>query len=219
MSVEAHPGFRPNRLLSRPLSSLFLSTPVRPNHITALSAACGVIAGMLFSHGTYGSAVCGALSYQAAVVLDNCDGEVARAKNLKSAFGAWFDILADFVTDLALFSGLAMGLHRMHPQAPALLLGLLCAFGGTMHLILVIAEKNRGFGPAAFSAPNPDLAARGNALWNLFDGLREGEASWLVLIFAALGRADWLLYAGAVYMQILWVSALIVNFRFLTVRR
>lgn len=218
-AVESHPAFRPNRLLSAPLSRLLLKTPLRPNHVTVLSAAFGMTAGMLFSHGTYLSGLLAAACYQTAVVLDNCDGEVARAKNMRSTVGAWLDIFADFVTDLALFTGLALGLRHNHPDAPAFALGAACIAGGFMHLALVILERQRGFGPAAFAAPNPDRAGRAHFAWNLFDGLREGEASWLVVAFVLAGRADWLLYVGVVYMQILWISALIVNFRWIAGRR
>ena len=170
---------------------------------------------MLFSHGNYVSGLLAAACYQMAIVLDNCDGEIARAKNMGSPFGAWLDILADFFTDLALFAGLAFGLYHNRPDSPALLLGLACAFGSIMHLTLVILEKLKGFGPAAFSASNPDQAHRTHFLWNIFDSLREGEASWLVVFFALCGQTHLLLYAGAIYMQILWISALILNFRWL----
>lgn len=210
--THTHP-FRPNRVLSRPLTSFFMLTPLKPNHVTLLSAAFGVASGMLFSHGTYLSGLLAAFCYQTAVVLDNCDGEIARAKNMRSPVGAWLDILGDFATDLALFGGLAMGLHHKHAYEPAALLGGLCAFGAVFHLALVMLEKNRGFGPAAFASANPDRENRPSRLRGIFDGLREGEASWFVVVFAVLGRADWLLYAGAAYMQILWISAVAVNFR------
>lgn len=219
MNIQAHPLFRPNRLLSRPVSNLLLRTPIKPNHVTVLSAAFGAVAGMLFSHDNYLSGLAAAGCYQTAVVLDNCDGEIARAKNMKSPLGAWLDILADFTTDLALFTGLALGLHRNSPGEPALLLGSLCAFGACMHLLLVVLEKRRGFGPAAFATPNPDIPHRSRFFWKVFDALREGEASWLVLLFAVWGAEHWMLYFGAVYMQVLWVTALVVNFKWLRAAR
>lgn len=211
--------FRLNRVLSEPLTALLLKTPLTPNQVTGLSMACGIGAGFLFAGGSWAHSVLGALCYQSAMVLDNCDGEIARKKNLRSAFGAWFDIFADFVTDLSLFLGIAAGCLRQNVEGPVQLFALLCIFGGSMHLVLVILEKIRGFGPAVYENPNPDTEQRRNIIYGVFDALREGESSWFVLIFALLGKAAWLLWFGGIYMQVLWLSALALNFRHLAGRR
>lgn len=203
--------FRLNRLFSAPLTAVFLKTPITPNQVTLLSIASGLAAAFCFSRGAYAAGILGALFYQTACVLDNCDGEVARAKSLGSPFGAWFDIAADFVTDAALFTGLALGAAQGDSARFAGTALILCLSGASLHLALVVAEKLRGFGPAAFNAPNPDRAGRKSFWYLLFDALREGEASWLVLVFALLGGADWLLWFGAFYMQALWITALWLN--------
>lgn len=206
---------RPNRLLSAPLSAVFLRMPVTPNMITTLSLSLGITAGWLFSRGIQEQNIWGALAYQSAVVLDNCDGEIARAKKMGSAFGAWFDILADFVTDLSLFIGIALGALRSGAEGPVRLFAALCLSGALLHLSLVILEKKKGFGPAAFGQPNPDREARRNMFWTFFDGLREGESSWFVLILAFAGHSVWILWFGGVYMQVLWLSALVVNYKWI----
>jgi len=157
--------------------------------------------------------VAGALAYQVAMILDNCDGEVARIKNLRSEFGGWLDVGVDFLTDLSLFLGLGLGLWMHHTQGPVLLFTLLCVSGAFLHLIIVVIEKTKGFGPAVFGSPNPDVQSRQNPAYKMFDALREGDASWLVLVFAVTGRTIYLLWAAGVYMQFLWVSALLINFR------
>ena len=207
--------FRLNRVFSRPLTRLLLRTPLKPNQITTLSLAIGITAGWLFSIGVHASSLGGALLYQLAVVLDNCDGEIARAKNLGSRFGAWYDIFAVFITDFSLFGGVALGMRRAGTEGPVTLFAALCLTGAALHLSLVVLEKLKGFGPAAYAAPHPDHATRKNPLLTLFDSLREGDASWFVVLFAALDRSAWLLWFGGIYMQALWISALAVNFRWL----
>jgi phosphatidylglycerophosphate synthase len=207
--------FRLNRLFSRPLTGLLLRAPVTPNHVTTVSLALGLAGGWLFSQGTYAQTLAASFCYQLAVVLDNCDGEIARAKNLGSPFGAWYDIFADFVTDISLFAGLALGVLRAGVEGPVALFAMLCLSGGVMHLALVVIEKIRGFGPAAFAAPHPDHAHRRNPFLTVFDSLREGDASWFVVLFAAFGRPEWLLWAGGIYMQVLWLAAFALNFRWL----
>ncbi|MBI4353554.1 MAG: CDP-alcohol phosphatidyltransferase family protein [Candidatus Omnitrophica bacterium] len=207
--------WRPNRLLSRPLTRLFLKTPLTPNHITLMSLGFGLTAGLLFSRGYYLSSLAGAFCYQLAIVLDNCDGEIARAKNLSSALGGRLDVTADFLTDLALFTGIFLGALKgpFHRFAP--LLFMLCLSGAAAHFVLVVMEKRRDFGPAVFHRSNPNPAGRQSPLFQLFDSLREGEASWFVLVFAVLGHTSYLLWFGAVYIQFLWIGAFFLNFKWL----
>jgi phosphatidylglycerophosphate synthase len=197
--------FRLNRVLSRPLTSLLLKTPLTPNQITLVSLAFGLLCGALMSLGGYWTSLAGAACYQAAIVLDNCDGEVARAKNKSSVFGGWLDMGADLITDLALFSGVTAGLMRQDAALPLRLCWALCVSGALIHFLLVVLEKLKGFGPAVFKA--------GQAKHGLFDALREGDASWFVVILCAAGQTGFLLWGGAVYMQALWIGALLLNFR------
>ena len=207
--------FRLNRVFSKPLTSLLLKAPITPNHVTTVSLCLGLGAGWLFSRATYGAALGGAFCYQLAVVLDNCDGEIARAKKMGSVFGGWYDIFADFVTDLSLFSGVALGALSSGMAGPVTLFTALCLSGALMHLSLVVIEKIRGFGPAVYGAAHPEHAARKNILLNIFDCLREGDSSWFVVLLALAGRTDLLLWIGGLYMQVLWISALAVNFRWI----
>ncbi len=208
--------FKFNRLFSALLTRLFMRSSLTPNQITVLSLVCGLGAGALFSTGRYEEGVWGALLYCLACILDNCDGEIARAKNMGSVFGGWLDIAVDFLTDFALFGGLALGASKTGDAFFSVkLFFILCLSGGAMHFLLVIIEKLKGFGPAAFSVPNPDQQSRSNFLFRIFDALREGEASWLILGFAIAGKTHYLLWFGGFYMQILWISALFMNFKFL----
>ncbi len=207
--------FRLNRLLSKPLTFLLLKTSITPNQITTISLTAGLCAGLFFSQGQYAAAIFGSLLYQFAIVLDNCDGEVARAKNMKSRFGGWYDIVADFMTDIALFAGISLGALRGQAEGPVTLFTFLCLSGAGLHLTLVILEKLRGFGPAVFNAPHPEHEKRQNIFLTFFDALREGDSSWFVMLFALSGKTIWLLWFGGVYMQILWIAAVIMNFQWL----
>jgi len=207
--------FRLNRVLSKPLTSMLLCTPLTPNQITTLSLGLGLGAGYLFSQGGYGAAVAAASLYQLAVVLDNCDGEIARAKNMKSRFGGWYDIVTDLITDLSLFGGVALGALRAQTEGPVILFAVLALSGAMVHILLVILEKIRGFGPAVFDAPHPEHGRRKGPLLGFFDALREGDSSWFVPIFAVSGQTVWVLWLGGVYMQFLWMTSVVVNFRWL----
>jgi phosphatidylglycerophosphate synthase len=204
---------RLNRIFSRPLTRFLLKTPLTPNQITLLSLVFGILAGYFFSRGEYLYSLAAAASYQLAVVLDNCDGEVARAKNMRSKLGGWLDIGSDLITDIALFLGIALGMKRQGAPGPVDLFLVLCLTGAAAHFLLVIAEKLKGFGPAVFETPHPEKGQRNNPLLHVFDALREGDASWFVIFFAAADRVPMLLWVGGVYMQLLWLGALFMNFR------
>ena len=204
-----------NRILSKPLTSLLLKTPVTPNQVTFFNLFLGILSGFLFSQGSYLSCLTGAVVYQLLSVLDNCDGEIARAKNLRSAFGGWLDVLVDFVNDTALFTGITIGLLKANPSQIILLLGILAVSGNVFHCLLVIAEKIKGFGPAVFNQDAPQGADRENIFYKLFNAFREGEASWFVMLFALAGKSGWILILGAFYIQVLWISALVLNFKYL----
>lgn len=207
--------FRLNRILSGTLTPLLLRTPLTPNQVTLSVLGFGVAAGFFFSQGNYLAAVWGAACYQLAAVLDNCDGEIARAKNKQSKIGGWLDIAADALVDIFIFSGIAMGILKNDPEKPAFLFLGLCVSGVFIHLLLVILEKLKGFGPAVFENPNPDAHQRQSVAFLVFDALREGDASWLVVAFALAGKTEWLLWLGAFYMQAIWISAAIFNFKWL----
>lgn len=216
--AEVAAEFRLNRVFSRPLTRLLLKTPLTPNQTTLLSLFFGILAGCLFSNGAWRWGILGALSYQLAVLLDNCDGEIARAKNWGSSFGAWLDIACDLLVDLSLFLGIAIGMANKAASGPIRLFAFLCVSGAMFHFALVVTEKLKGFGPAAFGAPHPEHKTRKNFFLSVFDALREGEISWLVLLFALMNKTGSLLWLGGIYMQIIWISALLINFKWLFLR-
>ncbi|MGH7198286.1 MAG: CDP-alcohol phosphatidyltransferase family protein [Candidatus Omnitrophota bacterium] len=213
--LEHRDGFQINRFLSRPVSALLLKTPVTPNHVTLASLFFGMLSGFLFSKGAYAASVAGAFVFVFAAVLDNCDGEIARAKKMGSVFGAWLDIVTDVFKDLAFFTGLAWGVLGQGALGPVHAAWLLCVGGSILNFAIVILQKTRGFGPAVFNQPNPEGTDRQNVWYKITEALREGDSVWLVVLLALFGRTDWLLWAGAVYVQVLWISAISLNFRWL----
>lgn len=216
MTVSKRPdGFKINRFLSRPLTAVLLKTPLKPNHITALSLTFGILSGFLFSTGKYHFAALGALAFQIAAVLDNCDGEIARAKGLKSVFGGWFDVTGDVLTDVALFTGLAFGLLKTGMKGPVCVAWILCASGSLINFFIVVLEKIKGFGPAVFDQPHPEGVQRNSIFYDIGDALREGDSSVFVVLFTLLNRTQILLWAGAVYIQIVWLSAVLLNFKWI----
>jgi len=106
-----------NRKLSGGLTLLFLKMGVSPNTITLISMLIGLAAAGCIATGLYEWGVIGALLFQVAVIMDCCDGEVARLTFSESSFGKEFDILADNVVHIAIFVGIASGAYLHGPWA------------------------------------------------------------------------------------------------------
>ncbi len=204
-----------NRALSKPLTAVLLKTPLTPNQVTFISLGFGVLSGVFLAQGTYVSFILGAVALLVAVILDDCDGNIARAKNMQSEFGGWLDVFVDLLVDIVFFAGLTLGLLKAAAPIPAVLLGSLCIAGSTVNFMVVSMEKLRGFGPAVFNTPHPEGAGRTGVLFKVIDSVREGDSAWFVLLFAVFGKMDWLLWVSAVYLQVLWLSALVLNFKWL----
>jgi len=95
-----------NRPVSRWLSRYLVRTTVTPNQISLLSWMLSCAAAGLMAVSGYPALAAGGVLAQLASIVDGCDGEIARLKHTKSAFGAWFDAVLDRYADAVLLFGL-----------------------------------------------------------------------------------------------------------------
>src|SRR5438874_12648186 len=101
-----------NRPISRRITHLLLKFPIHPNAWTIAIFALPLIACIFFIRGNYLSIVIGAAIFQVFSILDGCDGEIARAKNLESKLGERLDYFCDFIASLLYVLALGFGLRR-----------------------------------------------------------------------------------------------------------
>jgi hypothetical protein len=101
-----------NRPISRVVTRLLLRFPATPNAWTLLILPLPIVASLILLHGTYWSFFWGLVLFQVFSVLDGCDGEIARAKFLESAYGRRLDYLCDVFSNILLAIGLGFGLSR-----------------------------------------------------------------------------------------------------------
>jgi 1L-myo-inositol 1-phosphate cytidylyltransferase / CDP-L-myo-inositol myo-inositolphosphotransferase len=113
-----------SRFLNRPISSritrLLVKSPIHPSAFTASIFVLPIIAGVFLVRGDYLSILIGAAIYQVFSILDGCDGEIARAKNLESKFGERLDNICDFLGSLIFVLALGSGLNHFKE-------GVICA--------------------------------------------------------------------------------------------
>ncbi len=97
------------RPISTRISGLLLRTSITPNQLTVLSIFCAMTAGWFLTGKGYTSLVIGGILISLTNIFDACGGEVARAKNIKSDFGAWLDGIADRISFFFIFLGASLG--------------------------------------------------------------------------------------------------------------
>lgn len=130
-------------VVARPLIRFFLRTPATPNFISVIGLVLGLLSGAVFALGGYGWSLLGALLAYASAIMDHVDGMVARLKFQQSDFGTWFESAVDYVSYLAVFIGLAIGLYRETRFTHHLLVGALFVFGAVTNFIVQSRQRKQ----------------------------------------------------------------------------
>ncbi len=213
------------RLLGRPISAriswVLLEFPIKPNHVTAASLILGLAGGLVVAVGGYLPMVIGAGLVFFSWVLDNCDGEIARVKYTGSSFGAWFDIYADFITNIAFIGGMAFGLYRSGGGELMLVLGGYVIFAQSFYNGVVFRYIHRLGVPDEFlftwwfDRPEDDTSVKESALSKSFSYIKYlGRRDFFIFAYfiaALLSILDWALWAtavGSTYSLVLTVAHL-----------
>ncbi len=168
-------------------------TRLRPNHLTAIGTAIGLASAWALARGTYAGSVIGAVLFVVAAIVDGCDGEVARLTFRESRFGQILDVTTDNLVHLAIFVGLAVGVHRADPGGHHLVLAalLLSGFaldGALSYYFLVVRPQWRS---------STDAGVRQRVLKGL-EALMNRDFAYVLLLLAVVGRLQWFLWAAAI---------------------
>jgi phosphatidylglycerophosphate synthase len=192
-----------NRPISRRITSILLQFPIHPNAWTISIFVLPLIACVFLVRGNYVSIVIGAAIFQVFSILDGCDGEIARAKDLESKFGERLDYFCDFIGSLLYVLALGFGLRRSSE-------GIACAVLITANELLLRAGKSqRAVAPSTFHesfyARHHGMIGHSGLLnlgerfvWWLFQLTKRDMALVVFLMLALLGLAQWILH--------LWVT-------------
>ena len=191
-----------NRSISRRITSVLLQFPIHPNAWTISIFVLPLIACVFLVRGNYFSIVIGAAIFQVFSILDGCDGEIARAKNLESKLGEQLDYFCDFIASLIYVVALGFGL-----RCPSE--GIACAVLITANELLLRLGKSRtAVAPSAldesFYARHHGMIGHSGLLnfgerfvWWLFQLTKRDMALVVFLLLALLGLAQWILHLWA----------------------
>lgn len=208
------------RHISNRVSSGLIALPITPNQITTTSIILGLVgAATLLLNTATGDILCGGL-LTISYVLDNCDGDVARAKKMSSRFGALLDTFGDWLVHAALFAALGFAAYQRTGTQLWLWLGLAASLGSTVNYVIGLVSDLRS---APHPPPDHNPAVEGEFKR---PARNESTGKWLVFIFRELARADfcfivlalalmdWLAYLlpfAALGSQVYWITFFVVR--------
>ncbi|MCL0100754.1 sugar phosphate nucleotidyltransferase [Peptococcaceae bacterium] len=125
-----------NRKFSLQLTKLLVNTSITPNQITAISFIIALASAVCFA---MLSPALGGILAQLSSIIDGIDGEIARLKFLKSAYGGFIDATLDRYADFAITLGMAYAWYSYDPSTFTL---LACAAALTgLPMSMLIKEK------------------------------------------------------------------------------
>jgi 1L-myo-inositol 1-phosphate cytidylyltransferase / CDP-L-myo-inositol myo-inositolphosphotransferase len=196
-----------NRKLSRPITRWLVRTPLTPNQVTILSCAVGILGALSFFPGGYWGPVLGALLLQFSVVLDCCDGEIARVKFMESPLGDWLDIVCDTIVSIAIFLGIGVAVWHDGTAQHALLLAIVLAIGGALSFPFVtLAEKTETLGERRNGWED-------HTIKKLLASLTTRDFSLVVVASAIVGKLNWFLWGAALGAHVFWLFLAWLLFR------
>jgi len=202
------------RHLSFRLTPVLMRTSITPNQITALSLLFGLLSVVCFILGNYIAGIIGALFLTTSYTLDNCDGEVARIKNMSSEFGAKFDDIVDWLVDTSFFAALGYGTSQVTNQPFWFWLGCAAAAGASIDYIIDLnyhsknkkKEDSKTREQQAFKHKQPQDKL--DWVIYIFHKLSRADFCIIVLILALYNVAWILLPFAAIGAQMYWISDL-----------
>lgn len=207
------------RHFSRPVSRLLIALPVTPNQITSASLVSALAGAWCFAHPGDDWAALGALLFFVFYVLDNCDGEVARAKNLSSRFGRYYDTFVDWLGHSILFLGLGAGIAAERHAEWWLWCGIAAAVGSTINYAIGLADdlrkdaEGRPQDTAAAPPPRPSMDEPLQALGFFLRELSRADFCFILMVVVLVDQVHLLLPASAIGAQVYWMASFLEGMR------
>ena len=191
------------RHFSNPVSKLLVKFPVTPNQISTASLVFGLAGSFYLSRDSFEDRIFGCLFFIAAYIFDNCDGEVARLKNLSTNFGRKLDSFVDWIVHTIFFAALGYGIAQETQANIWLWLGLLAGFGGTINYSLGILLDDPKASQELSDASQPETLK--DYIVFFFRELFRADFCFIVLALTLLDALWLLLPAAAIGAQVYWI--------------
>lgn len=124
--------------LSRRMTQIFARHGFRPNTVSFMGMACGIMAGVSYhNYQSPGFAIAGFLFMIAWHVFDGADGQLARLLQAQSEFGKIIDGICDYTTFISVYVGLGTAIAGDHGNG----VWLLIVAAGVVHAMQAAAYE------------------------------------------------------------------------------
>jgi len=211
-----------NRRLCRPFVRLLSHTSVTPNAVTFGGVIVSIVSAVAFAHGGYLYSVLGGLLFYIAGLFDEMDGMLARIKFAESPRGTWLEGLADGLSYLLLFGGIAIGLSHRYGR-PAFLMGILLLIGAVLALSATSLQRRRATTadrPHEYLGRMYQLLDQDSGNWisrivrHLQAFVRRGILVYYIFIFTLIGALPLIFVLATLGAHLTWILTLYFNRRF-----
>lgn len=176
-----------------------MKTPITPNHLTTLRLVTGLAAAVAFAVPAREWQAAGMVVLVVSLLLDRADGELARLSGRTSRSGHRYDLIADGISNGAVFVGIGAGLAQGALGNVALALAAVAGIAVLAAEILVMRLDRNGVRSTA------DLGGR----W----GFDPDDAMFLIPLGLAFGWGELVLVAAAIAAPVVAVYFLAVGRR------
>ena len=194
------------RQCSQPCSAILVNLPITPNQITTASLLLGVTGSIFFISSNFESQLIGSFIFFLSYILDNCDGEVARYKNLTSSFGEEFDTFVDWIVHAFFFATLGYGTSLETENLIWLWVGLIASAGATINYFLVTFILKFKDCEDQTQGANFDETMTQKIIY-IFREIFRSDFCFIVILLTIIDYHWLLLPAAAIGTQIYWIMA------------
>ena len=180
------------RKISGFISGFLSRTPVTPNQVTIISLIFGIASAAFFSHGKHTYTIIAGVLYFVSTVFDQCDGEVARLKQMETEFGRKLDIIVDAIVNAVIVIGITIAVYTKIGSVLVIIAGFFAMTGITISLLLATyfshdSKKNTGIKKMLDKLNNKDFFYIIMILSVIFN-----QMIWFLLIMAAGTNIYWI---------------------------
>jgi phosphatidylglycerophosphate synthase len=209
--------------ISKLILPFFLKTSFTPNHITFISGIFGVFGAFLILIENNIINIIAGIFIQIFAVLDLVDGDIARAKNLQSKSGMWFDIFFDKTNDFLIILCFTLGAYQVDQDPKMLFLGI-CLMGINFYIQFIMVLNDHLF--KSNRTPNELLTSNkaksefsikyfiGNLIifYRAHISLQHSQFLVIISIFLVFNQLEFGLYFITIHGLISLLLSIIINF-------
>jgi len=212
-----------NRHVSIFISKRIVDTAITPNQMSVVTFVLGLAGAWSVARGGYWWSLLGAFLFQWNSILDGVDGELARVRFQHSKLGQWVDTVADDVSNVIFYAGLAYGAAPL-PHGHELFLCGWVAVGATLltmaqNYVELVRLGSGDFYALGWAEKKPSKGLVTQVVGLFERVLKKDFFIFLFLCMAAVGALPWALGLAAFGSVLAFGAASARNLRKLKVFR